>query len=205
MKKAVAFFRPISYIKLMLDLPLHPVVVHFPITLGLLLPIFSIILLVGIKKGMLNPQAWGLASFLAGLYFLTALVAVNLGEDEEETVKPYVIHEVLEEHEEAGDLIPWIAGGIFLLTLTPLALKYRTHLQILTILVSALGVAPLIDAGHSGGKLVYIYGAAAAYPSDIEEDPVEEVYDDSGEGLTPEGDEDADTVPETMNQNETND
>lgn len=147
----------------MFEMPLHPLFVHFPIVLATMIPFLAIIFLIGIKRGYFNPQVWVVVVIIAALYTISSLVAVELGEDEEDIVKKVVAHAALEEHEEAGEMIPWVAGGIFLISLTPLALKYRTRLQLLTVLVSALGLAPVIEAGHSGGLLVFEHGAPRAY------------------------------------------
>nr|NIQ02687.1 hypothetical protein [Nitrospinaceae bacterium]NIR56627.1 hypothetical protein [Nitrospinaceae bacterium]NIS87090.1 hypothetical protein [Nitrospinaceae bacterium]NIT83944.1 hypothetical protein [Nitrospinaceae bacterium]NIU46135.1 hypothetical protein [Nitrospinaceae bacterium] len=98
----------------MFDLPLHPIVVHFPIVLGSLLPVLAILLVWGIKKWQLTPKVWVLVSFVALVYTLSATTAVLLGEEDEEKVEKVVAEKVIEEHEEAGELIPWLAGTLFL-------------------------------------------------------------------------------------------
>lgn len=153
----------------MFEMPLHPLFVHFPIVFATMIPFLGILFLIGIKRGYFNPQVWVIVVIISALYAISSLVAVDLGGDDEDIVKKVVAHAALEEHEEAGEMIPWVAGGIFLISLTPLALKYRTRLQLLTILVSALGLAPVIEAGHTGGLLVFEHGAYRAYQKKLKE------------------------------------
>lgn len=101
----------------MFDLPLHPIVVHFPIVLGFLLPFLAILLWWAIKKLQWTPKVWALVSAVALVYCLFATTAVLLGEEDEEKVEKVVSEKIIEEHEEAGELIPWFAGTLFLVSL----------------------------------------------------------------------------------------
>lgn len=151
----------------MFDLPLHPIVVHFPIVLGALLPVLAIVLWWGIKKWQLTPKVWALVSAMALVYSLSAVAAVQLGEVDEDKVEKVVSERVIEEHEEAGELIPWIAGTLFLVSLGGLSVRYSKKAQLGLIALSLVAVAPLIHAGHTGGELVYEHGAAIAHlPAD---------------------------------------
>ena len=71
----------------MFDLPLHPIAVHFPIVLGSFLPLVALLLWWGIKKDRVSVEAWKVVPALALLYALTAVVAVQLGEQDEEKVE----------------------------------------------------------------------------------------------------------------------
>ncbi|MDH5762393.1 MAG: hypothetical protein OEZ51_05375 [Nitrospinota bacterium] len=147
----------------MFDLPLHPIVVHFPIVLGALLPFLAILLVWAIKKWQLPSKVWMLVSAVALVYTLSATGAVLLGEEDEEKVEKVVSERVIEEHEEAGELIPWIAGTLFLVSLGGLSTRYSKQAQMGLIVLSLVAVAPLINAGHTGGELVYEHGAAFAH------------------------------------------
>jgi len=149
----------------MFDLPLHPIVVHFPIVLGALLPFLAILLWWAIKKWEWTPKAWSLVSAVALVYCLFAVTAVYLGEEDEEKVEKVISEEVIEAHEEAGELIPWIAGTLFLVSLGGFTVRYSKQAKIALIALSLVGVAPLINAGHTGGELVYEHGAAVAHLS----------------------------------------
>ena len=66
----------------MFDLPLHPIVVHFPIVLGSLLPVLAIFLWWAINKWQWTPKVWALVSAVALVYSLAAVTAVQLGEED---------------------------------------------------------------------------------------------------------------------------
>lgn len=147
----------------MFDLPLHPIVVHFPIVLGTLLPFLAILLWWAIKKWQWTPKVWALVSAVALVYTLSAATAVQLGEEDEEKVEKIISEKVIEEHEEAGELIPWIAGTLFLISLGGLTVKIPKQARLAMIVLSLVAVAPLINAGHTGGELVYKHGASVAH------------------------------------------
>lgn len=147
----------------MFDLPLHPIVVHFPIVLGALLPLLAILLWWAIQKWQWTPRVWSLVSAVALVYSLSAVTAVQLGEADEEKVEKVISEKVIEEHEEAGELIPWIAETLFLVSLGGFTVKYSKQAQMALIVLSLVAVAPLINAGHTGGALVYEHGASVAH------------------------------------------
>ncbi len=163
-------------------MPLHPIVVHFPIVLGALLPVLAILLWWAIKKWQWTPKVWALVSIVALVYTLAAVTAVQLGETDEEKVEKVVSEKVIEEHEEAGELIPWIAGTLFLVSLGGFTVRYSKQAQLAMIVLSLLAVAPLINAGHTGGELVYEHGASIAHlPPDhkaaIQSDTILELHE----------------------------
>lgn len=139
----------------MLDMPLHPIIIHFPIAIGCLLPLLMILNSLAIRKWQWPVRTWWMVVFLQGLFFLSALVAVETGEwDEENGRSPLVSG--LEVHEEWGEKVPVAAGIMLALTLTPFFLpKKRNLLMIVTILGSIIVVGLLIQTGHTGGMLVH--------------------------------------------------
>jgi hypothetical protein len=145
-------------------LPLHPVVVHFPIVLAVLLPISAAGSLWAIRKGTTPRRAWSIPAALAVLLALSALVAVKTGEAQDERVEAVVPEQPLETHEEAAELFLTLSSGLALLVVAGLA---RGRIGSVARGVGAIGAAGLVAAaayvGHSGGKLVYEYGAATAY------------------------------------------
>lgn len=149
----------------MFDLPLHPIVVHFPIVLGVLLPFLAILLWLAIKKWDWTPKVWALVSAVALVYCLFATAAVLLGEEDEEKVEKVISEEVIEAHEEAGELIPWLAGTLLLVSLGGFTVKYSKQAKAAVIVLSLAGIVPLANAGHTGGELVYEHGAAIAHLS----------------------------------------
>lgn len=150
----------------MFDLPLHPIAAHFPIVLGITLPVLALLLWWAIKKEYLQQRAWILVVFLALTYGVSSFVAVELGEKDEDKVEKVVSEKVIEEHEEAGELIPWLATGLFLISLAGFLPKNSHRIRLAMAVLSLAAIIPLANTGHTGGKLVYQYGAANAHLSE---------------------------------------
>jgi uncharacterized membrane protein len=145
-------------------LPLHPVVVHFPIVLAVLLPIFALGALWAIRKGTTPRRAWSVPVAIAAALALSALVAVETGEDQDERVEQVVPEQPLEAHEEAAELFLTLSGGLALVAAAGLV---RGRVGGIARGLGTAGafalVALAVLVGHSGGKLVYEHGAASAY------------------------------------------
>jgi uncharacterized membrane protein len=155
--------------------PLHPAVVHFPIALAVLVPAFAVAALVAIRAGWISPRAW-----IAVVVFQAALVgsawlALETGEDQEEKVEEVVAERHIEAHAEAAERFLYVAIGAALISATGLLRggiggTGRAATAAAGLAVLAAGVA----VGHSGGELVYQYGAARAYTSETQAPPAAE-------------------------------
>jgi uncharacterized membrane protein len=148
---------------IMFNLPLHPLVVHFPIVLGTLLPVLALLLWWAIKKDLLQQKIWILVTVMALAYGASAIIAVELGEKDEDKVEEIVSERVIEEHEEAGEMIPWIAGTLFLVSIAGMVKKNSHAIRLGLAVLSLAALIPLVNTGHTGGELVYQYGAANAH------------------------------------------
>ncbi len=147
----------------MFDLPLHPIIVHFAIVVGIAIPFIGFGLWYAIKNNWVSAKAWRVVVGMAFLYTALAIVTVQLGEADEEKVEKIVAEDVIEHHEEAAEPIPWIAGVLFLAAFAGCRGKNTRKLQLGFSLVALLALIPLMNAGHTGGELVYKYGAANAH------------------------------------------
>lgn len=147
----------------MFDLPLHPLMAHFPIVLGIILPFAGLFFWWAIKRDILPGKFWAVVVAIALVYSLSAWVASEFGEEDEEKVEKVVSEEIIEEHEEAGERLTWIAGGLLLFSFAGLVFKKSDHARMALVVVSAAAIIPLAQAGHSGGELVYRYGASVAH------------------------------------------
>ena len=148
----------------MIPSPLHPAVVHFPIVLAVLLPLASVVALILIKRGVAARPIWGVVVALAAVLVLSSWLAVETGEEEEDAVEAVVSEQPIHEHEEAAEaffilsglVLAILAGGLVGGWAGPPA-RY----------IGAFGSAVLLVAGyqvgHTGGNLVYSYGAAQVY------------------------------------------
>jgi uncharacterized membrane protein len=148
----------------MLPNPLHPAIVHFPVVLAVLLPIFAAVALWTIRRGTTPRRAWSIPVGLATALTLSSWVAVQTGEAQDERVESVVAEQPLDAHEEAAEAFLTLSAGLTALTLAGL-IGGRPG-RAARVLATAGTVALVVAAarvGHSGGQLVYRYGAASAY------------------------------------------
>src|SRR6185369_12870473 len=64
---------------LMNPLPLHPIVVHLPIALAVLMPVLSAGLLAAWWRGLLPRRTWMIAVLLQGLLLVSGVVSLRTG------------------------------------------------------------------------------------------------------------------------------
>jgi uncharacterized membrane protein len=147
----------------MLPDPLHPAVVHFPIVLMFLLPLAALWAVLYRRRHPERHGAWVLTTALAGALTLSAWVAVETGERDEEKVEEAVPEVSLETHEEAAQRFLLLSAGVLVLAGVGLL---RGRIGSAARLATTAGAFGLVAAGamvgHSGGDLVYRHGAAAA-------------------------------------------
>lgn len=146
--------------------PLHPAIVHLPIALTLLVPIFAVGALVAIRRGTRVFRAWGIAAALLAALSASAFVALETGEQQEEAVEEVVPESALEGHEESAQA--FLAASLIVLGVAVLGLaKGRLGAAARPLAVAGTLVLVVLGyrVGHSGGRLVYVHGAASAYVS----------------------------------------
>ena len=147
-----------------LPTPLHPAVVHFPIVFAVLAPIFAIGALIAIRRGSRPLVAWGLTVALVGGLVASAWAALETGEQQEDRVEPVVAEQAFETHEEAAEA--FLGATIALLAVALVGFAPRGAGRAARI-VATLGTFVIVGlgyrVGHSGGRLAYQEGGAAAY------------------------------------------
>lgn len=146
--------------------PVHPAIVHFPIALGIILPLFAILLSVAIAREWMPKRAWWVVVVLAGLTFAGAYVAVETGEETEEVVEEVVSHDFIHDHEEMAErflLLSGITFGASLLLFFLPGRGMRIAAGAGTSLLAAVAAGIVGYTGYLGGELVYVHGAADAY------------------------------------------
>ena len=151
----------------MIPEPLHPALVHFPIVLGVALPILAAYALWRMHDGT-PARIWRPVMLVAVLTFVSAYLAAQTGEGEEERVEEVLgNHDPIHEHEEAADMFVLLSGVVAGLALLGFAPGLVGRGARLLVLVGAVGgMAAVSRTGLLGGELAYRHGAAAAYTAD---------------------------------------
>ncbi len=144
--------------------PLHPAVVHLPIALAVLLPLFALGALVLIRRGARPRNAWSVTVALTAALLVSGWVSLQTGEQQEERVEDIVAEQSIHGHEEAAETFLLVAAGVLVLGLAGLAPgrwgqagRWATTIGTLAVFGAGWRV------GHTGGMLVYRDGAASAY------------------------------------------
>ena len=147
--------------------PLHPALVHLPLAVAALVPLFALVTAIGIRKRWLPVQTWAVVLLLQVLLVGSGWIAVETGEHEEDRVESFVAERPLERHEEHAEQFLAIAGAMLLVVgsgLLPGPVGSTARVLAIVGAVSVLGLGARV--GHSGGELVYRHGAASAYVAD---------------------------------------
>lgn len=162
----------------MFGVPLHPMVVHFPVVLSIVLPISVLVAIWAIRKGTTPRRAWAVPLAFAAVMALSAFVATRTGEADEERVERVVSEGAIHEHEEAGERFFLLSGVLLLVAAGGLMRNTFGNAARLVTAVGAIGmIVAGIQVGHSGGTLVYRHNAASAHAT---------AQDVAGGGLTEE-------------------
>lgn len=148
-----------------MQLPLHPIIVHFPIALTFILPFMILAFAYMIKVNKMSNQAWFIVISLQLATTITGYVALDSGETEEHQVEKVVDKKIIHAHEESAEI--FVGSTVLALVLSVAAFFLRKELQFMVqlgiALVSLVSCYLAYNTGHSGGALVYEHGAASAY------------------------------------------
>ena len=147
-----------------LPTPLHPLIVHLPIAMTVLLPLFGLGALIAIRRGSRVLPVWALATAMIALTLGSGLLAKETGEDEEDAVEKVVAEEAIGPHEDAADAFIWATGVVLAIAAVGFV---GGGVGSAARVVAAGGTLAVLGfgykVGHTGGQLVYRDGAAAAY------------------------------------------
>ena len=172
---------------------LHPLVVHFPIALLLIVPLFLVL------AGALRTRgrAMGVAALvLMAIGTAFALIAVETGEAAADLTTPSdAANAILERHEHLAEVVAQAFIGLtfayaVLLGLQWLVPRLRApglHFPLHTVYLLAFlaGTLVLANAAHQGGTLVHEYGLGAGGTSAGAASPVASNGSGGVDGITP--------------------
>lgn len=148
----------------MLPNPLHPAVVHFPVVLAFLLPAMALGTLWAIRRGARARRAWALPLSFAVALAASAWLAVETGEGQDERVEKVVAEQPLSTHEDMAETFMAASMVLAVVAAAGLLGGIPGHAaRLVTAAGSLMLLAGAARVGHSGGELVYKYGAASAY------------------------------------------
>lgn len=142
--------------------PLHPAVVHLPIALAVLLPLFTIAALLAIWRGAKPRSSWGVVVALQLLLCIGAWAAEETGERDEDFFKTGAVHEVLKDHQDLASIFIATAWGALALAVLGLMGNKVGKICRSIYLLASVGLLILGGiVGHRGGQLIYPDGAKA--------------------------------------------
>lgn len=146
--------------------PLHPMIVHAPMALAVLMPLLAFGILLAIRRAWLPAAAWALTVVAQGLLVGSAILALRTGEHEEDKVEGIVGEAILHQHESAAQV--FVVASVAVLALAVVAwLLRRSRWAPHAGLATALGTLAVLALGYrvgkAGGEIVYGRGGAAAY------------------------------------------
>jgi uncharacterized membrane protein len=154
---------------------LHPLVIHFPIALLLVAPLFVVLGLVLRKHAT---ALFGAALLLMLLGTIAAFVAVSTGEAASDLAERSAgIEPVLEEHEELAETTRTVFAILTLVFAAMLAAPWLLRRKVpvaATVVANVVflamytgGATLLVRTGHQGGLLVHEYGVRALLPASM--------------------------------------
>ena len=149
---------------------LHPLIVHFPIALLLIAPLF---VLIGALLSPLKGRTWFLTALtLMAVGTVSIFVAVSTGQSAGELAdRNEAVSAVLERHEQLAEttrIVFAVLTVIFAtIVLAPMALRRvpgratSTILALIFLLFYGAGGLLLVNTAHNGGRLVHELGVRA--------------------------------------------
>ena len=147
-------------------MPLHPALVHLPLGLAILMPIFAAGFGWAFWSGRVRLRAWIVVVGLQAVLLTSGLVALQTGRAEGERVEKVVQESAIESHEEAAEVFLWAVGATLVLSALAFAMPKPGGSKAI-VLASALAMvgctALALRVGHAGGQLVYVNNAGSAY------------------------------------------
>lgn len=148
-----------------MEIPFHPIAAHFPIALTVIMPFLVLIFALMIKTGKMSSMAWLVIIGLQLFTTVSGYVALESGENEEDTVSRIVDKAIIHEHEEAAEIFVGVTVVTLVLSIATFFLKKEIQylVQLAIVLLGLVNGYLAFRTGEQGGKIVYKYKAPNAY------------------------------------------
>ncbi len=155
-----------------MPLPFHPMIVHFPIALSVILPLLTLIFAFLIKTRKMNTGVWAIIIGLHLFTVATGYIALESGETEEETVQRVVAKEEIAKHEKYAEIFVGITvvATVFSIVAFFVTANIQFYVQLANVIILLVGAFYAFETGEHGGDLVYRYGAPRAYELNMAND-----------------------------------
>ena len=155
-----------------MQVPLHPIVVHFPIAIAFILPILALLFAFFIKTQKMKSSMWliivGLHLFTVGAGYL----ALETGENEEDTVAKIVDKDLIGEHEKYAEIFVGVTVVATAISIVAFFLQtnIQFYAQLANVIILVIAAFFAYETGEHGGELVYKHGATRAYELNLQND-----------------------------------
>lgn len=146
-------------------MPLHPMMVHLPLGLALILPVIILTFMILIRLKKISDSMWimimSLQAFLVAIGHLT----IATGENEEDLVRTIIDRKIVSMHElDAEMFVGSVVIGLVISVMGYFAnKKYQFKSQVAVLAISIITILLAVNVGRSGAALVYKHGAAQVY------------------------------------------
>ncbi len=146
----------------MVEIPWHPVLVHFPIALGVLIPVVALAIWF-LNHGLTtSKKIWLLVPILAGLNVVSTIAANHFGKLDTNRIAPLISDDAylaLEAHSLAGENLLWLSVLMFAISISMNWLLPRFRWAPLGfVLISFCAMVPVLLVAQSGTELIYEHG-----------------------------------------------
>lgn len=148
-----------------MNMPLHPMITHFPIALSFILPLMVLSFAWLIKLNKLTPKGWLIIIALQLTTTISGYVALETGENEEAAVEKVLAKKLINQHEEAAEIFvgSTVLGLVLGIAVFFIRYEYQFPIKIMIAAIALVSCYLAWNTGRLGGEMVYAHGAAEAY------------------------------------------
>lgn len=156
----------------MISAPLHPAIVHVPIGISFVLPLFALGATLLLWRRHSHKSVWIMVVVLQAVVLAGGVASTNTGEADRRQTVVLVGSRYLDPHEEHGrnfNVSAAISLALGVASLFPGPGAIANASRVAAVAATAASASLAYAAGRSGGELVYRRGAARAYQPDSDE------------------------------------